>query len=107
MSAALEEITEKALLLSPQDKLALANRLLSDQLSDASEVEAAWDEEILARIEAIDNGTAIGVSFEEVIDDARKRRAKGSRRKGPRRATSTCSPGPISGWHRPSGTRFP
>jgi putative addiction module component (TIGR02574 family) len=76
MSAALEEITEKALQLSPQDKLALANRLLSDQLSDASEVEAAWDEEILARIEAIDNGTAIGVPFEEVILAARKRRAK-------------------------------
>ena len=76
MSAALEEIAEKALQLSPQDKLALANRLLSDQLGDASEVEAAWDDEILARIEAIDNGTAIGVSFEEVIDAARKRRAK-------------------------------
>jgi len=76
MSAALEEITEKALQLSPQDKLALANRLLSDQLSDVSEVEAAWDEEILARIEAIDNGTAIGVPFEEVILAARKRRAK-------------------------------
>lgn len=76
MSAALEEITEKALQLSPQDKLALANRLLSGQLSDASEIEAAWDEEILARIEAIDNGTAIGVPFEEVIDAARKRRAK-------------------------------
>ena len=75
MFAALEEITEKALQLSPQDKLALANRLLSDQLSDASEVEAAWDEEILARIEAIDNGTAIGVPFEEVIA-ARKRPAK-------------------------------
>ena len=76
MSAALEEITEKALQLSPQDKLALANRLLSDPHSDASEVEAAWDEEILARIEAIDNGTAIGVPFEEVILAARKRRAK-------------------------------
>jgi putative addiction module component (TIGR02574 family) len=76
MSAALEEITEKALQLSPQDKLALANRLLSDQLSEASEVEAAWDEEILARIEAINNGTAIGVPFEEVILAARKRRAK-------------------------------
>ena len=76
MFAALEEITEKALQLSPQDKLALANRLLSDQLSDASEVEAAWDEEILARIEAIDNGTAIGIPFEEVIRATRKRRAK-------------------------------
>ena len=76
MSAALEEIAEKALLLSPQDKLALANRLLSDPHSDASEVEAAWDEEILARIEAIDNGTGIGVPFEEVINATRKRRAK-------------------------------
>jgi putative addiction module component (TIGR02574 family) len=76
MSAALEEIAEKALQLSPQDKLALANRLLSDQLSDASEVEAAWDEEILARIQAIDDGTAIGVPFEDVIRAVRKRRAK-------------------------------
>ena len=76
MSAALEEITEKALQLSPQDKLALAHRLLSDPHSDVSEIEAAWDEEILARIEAIDNGTAIGVPFEEVINATRKRRAK-------------------------------
>jgi len=76
MSAALEEIAEKALQLSPQEKLALANRLLSDQHGDASEVQAAWDEEILARIEAIDNGTAIGVPFEEVIGAARQRRAK-------------------------------
>ena len=70
MSAALEEIAEKALQLSPQEKLALANRLLSDQHSDASEVEAAWDEEILARIEAIDIGTAIGVPLEGVIHAA-------------------------------------
>lgn len=31
MSAALEEITEKALRLSRQEKLALANRLLRDE----------------------------------------------------------------------------
>ena len=76
MSAALEEIAEKALQLSPQEKLALANRLLSDERIDALEVEAAWEAEILARIEAIDNGTAIGVPFEEVIHAARERRAK-------------------------------
>ena len=77
MSAALEEITEKALRLSRQERLALANRLLSDdEISDASEIEAAWEEEILARIQAIDDGTAIGVPYEEVIRAARKRRAK-------------------------------
>jgi putative addiction module component (TIGR02574 family) len=77
MSAALEEITEKARALSRQERLTLANRLLSDdEDSDAPEIEAAWEEEILARIKAIDDGTAIGVPYEEVIRAARNRRAK-------------------------------
>ena len=77
MSAALEEITERALSLSRQERLALANRLLSDdQDGDVSEVETAWEEEILARIQAIDDGTAVGIPYEEVIRAARNRRAK-------------------------------
>ena len=77
MSAALEEITEKALRLSRREKLALANRLLNDdEAINPSEIEAAWEEEILARIQAIDNGTAIGIPYEEVVRAARKRRAK-------------------------------
>ena len=78
MSVALEEITEKARALSRQERLTLANRLLSDddEDSDAPEIEAAWEEEILARIKAIDDGTAIGIPSEEVIRAARKRRAK-------------------------------
>ena len=77
MSAALEEITERALGLSRQERLALANRLLSDDRDgDVSEVEMAWEEEILARIQAIDNGTAVGIPYEEVIRSARNRRAK-------------------------------
>jgi putative addiction module component (TIGR02574 family) len=68
MSVALEEITEKARALSRQERLTLANRLLSDdEDSDAPEIEAAWEEEILARIQAIDDGTAIGVPYEEVM----------------------------------------
>jgi putative addiction module component (TIGR02574 family) len=77
MSVALEEITEKARALSRQERLTLANRLLSDdEDSDAPEIEAAWEEEILARIQAIDDGTAIGIPYEEVIRAARNRRAK-------------------------------
>ncbi len=77
MSAALEEITEKARALSRQERLTLANRLLSDdEDSDIPEIEAAWEEEILARIKAIDDGTAIGIPYEEVIRAARNRRAK-------------------------------
>jgi len=77
MSAALEAITEKARALSRQERLTLANRLLSDdEDSDAPEIEAAWEDEILARIKAIDDGTAIGIPYEEVIRAARNRRAK-------------------------------
>jgi len=77
MSAALEEITEKARALSRQERLTLANRLLcDDEDSDAPEIEVAWEEEILARIKAIDDGTAIGIPYEEVIRAARNRRAK-------------------------------
>ena len=77
MSAALEEITERALSLSRQERLALANRLLShDHDGDMSEAETAWEEEILARIQAIDDGTAVGIPYDEVIRAARNRRAK-------------------------------
>lgn len=63
--------------LSRKERLALANRLLNDdEDSDASEIEAAWEEEILARIQAIDDGTAVGIPYEEVIRAARNRRAK-------------------------------
>jgi putative addiction module component (TIGR02574 family) len=77
MSVALEEITQKASRLSRQERLALANRLLSDDEDrDTPEIEAAWEEEILARIQTIDDGTAAGLPYEEVIRAARNRRAK-------------------------------
>jgi putative addiction module component (TIGR02574 family) len=63
MSAALDEITEKALKLSRQERLSLASRLLDDEARDASGIEASWEEEILARIQTIDDGTAIGVPY--------------------------------------------
>jgi putative addiction module component (TIGR02574 family) len=77
MSAALDELTEKALKLSRPERLSLANRLLTeDEARDSSEIEAAWEEEILARIQTIDDGTAIGIPYEEVMSAARNRRAK-------------------------------
>lgn len=75
MSAALEEITEQALKLTKQERL--ANRLLSEeQDGDALAIEAAREEEILARVQAIDDGTAVGIPYKEVINAARDRRAK-------------------------------
>ena len=77
MSAALEDITKEALKLSRQERMALAGRLLIDnENGDTAEIEAAWEEEILARIQAIDDGTAVGIPYEEVKRAARDRHAK-------------------------------
>jgi putative addiction module component (TIGR02574 family) len=78
MATALEEITQEALKLSRRERMALASRLLTvdDEGGDAAEIEAAWEEEILARIQAIDDGTAVGIPYEEVKRRARGRRAR-------------------------------
>jgi hypothetical protein len=76
MSKALDELAQEALRLSRQQRLALAGFLL--EIEDASEdpiVDVAWDEEIRARIEAVDNGTAIGIPYQDVMREAQKRLA--------------------------------
>lgn len=62
--------------LSREERLALANRLLSDDANaDSPAIEAAWDDEIVARIKAIDDGSAVGIPYEEVIRAGRNRPA--------------------------------
>ena len=74
--AALEDITREALKLSRRQRLALVGFLLQmDDLSSDGDVDAAWEREILARIQAIDDGTASGVSYEEVMRAAQDRLA--------------------------------
>jgi hypothetical protein len=71
-----EEVTRDAIQLPRQRRLALAGVLL--ELEDAagdSETDAAWEQEILARIHAINKGTAVGISYEEVMREAQKRLA--------------------------------
>ena len=72
MSAALEEISQQALRLPWKERLAPANLLLSDGADmDTSASDAAWDEDINARIQAIDDGSAVGIPYEDVISAAR------------------------------------
>lgn len=71
MSKAFEEIAREATQLSREQQLALAQLLL--ELNDASadpDADAVWEQEILARIRAVDEGEAEGISFETVMRDA-------------------------------------
>jgi hypothetical protein len=82
MSKAFEEIAREARELSREQQLALARLLL--ELNEDPDVMAEWEQEILARIRAVDENQIEGVSFEMVMRDAgpslrsrRKRKAWG------------------------------
>lgn len=68
MSRAFEEVTKDAISLPREQRLELAVMLLElDDRRDELEATAAWEQEILARIRAVDEGTASGVSYDEVM----------------------------------------
>ncbi len=71
MTTALEQITQEALQLPRQQRLALAGFLLElDEASDDPQVEAAWEQELRTRIQAVDDGTAVGIPYAEAMREA-------------------------------------
>jgi hypothetical protein len=74
MAKVLEEIAKEAALLPKAERLALAGILL-DLEDGADDLKAAqlWEEEIQYRIQAVDNGTAVGIPYEDVMKEVRKR----------------------------------
>jgi predicted GTPase len=76
MSKAFEEIAKEVTQLSPQQRLKLASLLLKLNEDPATaETSAEWEEEILARIRAVDENEVDGVSFESVLLEAEGRLA--------------------------------
>jgi putative addiction module component (TIGR02574 family) len=70
MSRNLAELAEEALKLPHQEQLRLARALLErSEASGDVGAEAAWEEEIERRIQAIDSGLATGRPFSDVLRD--------------------------------------
>jgi predicted GTPase len=74
MSKAFEELAKEATQLSRQQRVELASILLemNEDPSD-TEVSAAWEREILARIRVVDENQIEGVSFETIMREAEDR----------------------------------
>ena len=73
---ALADIAKEALELPPVQRLTLARVLLDlteDDRDYSPEAEAAWEEEICSRIEAVKAGTARSRPFDEVFADLDRR----------------------------------
>ena len=70
MAAELERVVEQALSLPGLERLSVARRILESVEPEVSEeVERAWEEEIVKRVEKIDSGSAKFRSWEEVRKD--------------------------------------
>ena len=72
MTSLVDELSQKAQALPPEDRVRLAEELLATVYTVDDEVESAWDQEIKLRIGEIDNGTARLIPAEEVFAEARK-----------------------------------
>jgi putative addiction module component (TIGR02574 family) len=72
MTTLVDELSQKALELPPEERVRLAERLLATVHEVDAEVEAAWDQEIQRRLAEIDNGTAKLIPAEEVFAEVRR-----------------------------------
>ncbi len=67
MAASIEEITKEVVELPRHQRLALVRLLLDlDQPGTNDEIDSAWDEEIRARVKAVDEGRATGIPHEQI-----------------------------------------
>jgi putative addiction module component (TIGR02574 family) len=70
--AGLDSISQDALRLSPDERVALARRLLSVEPKPSPEIDAAWENEIVRRIAEFDAGRTGAVSAESVFTRLRE-----------------------------------
>ena len=74
MATSIEEITKEVVDLPRHQRLALIRLLLDlDRPGSGDEIDAAWDEEIRARVKAVDEGRVAGVPYEQIKKEMAER----------------------------------
>jgi putative addiction module component (TIGR02574 family) len=71
MSSLIDELTRKARSLAPEERVRLAEELLSSVQDSDEEIEAAWEAEIKRRLDEVESGTAKLIPAEEVFAEIR------------------------------------
>lgn len=72
MSPQLSDITKKALALPPDERAALADRLISSFEGDTTTIEQAWSDESLRRLAQIESGEVELIDREDVQAEIRE-----------------------------------
>lgn len=72
MSNLVDELSRKARSLPPEERVRLAEELLSSVQGADEDVDAAWAEEIKRRLAEVESGTAKLIPSEEVFAEVRR-----------------------------------
>jgi putative addiction module component (TIGR02574 family) len=74
MATPIEKITQEVVELSPRERLTLMRLLLDlDQPPKGEEIEKAWDQEIRARVRAVDEGRVSGIPHDQIKQEMTSR----------------------------------
>jgi hypothetical protein len=75
MQKNIEELTTELIRLPKRDRLEIVKFLLflDNRSSEANDIDSAWEKEITDRVHAVDEGTAIGIDYDEAMQTLEKR----------------------------------
>jgi putative addiction module component (TIGR02574 family) len=74
MATPVEKITQEVVELSRHERLILMRLLLDlDQPPKGEEIEKAWDQEIRARVKAVDEGRVTGIPYDQIKQEMTSR----------------------------------
>lgn len=75
MQLTIEDLTTELIKLSKRERLEIARFLLflDNRSSDSEGVDSDWENEITARVRAVDEGKAVGIDFEDAMKKIEKR----------------------------------
>jgi putative addiction module component (TIGR02574 family) len=74
MATPIEKITQEVVELSRRERLTLMRILLDlDQPPKGDAIEQAWDQEIRARVKAVDEGRVSGIPYDQIKQEMTSR----------------------------------
>lgn len=71
MATLIDELTQKARALPPEERVRLAQELLASVQGADDEIDGAWEGEVKRRLLEVENGTAKPIPAEEVFAEIR------------------------------------
>ncbi|KPA14579.1 Addiction module component, CHP02574 [Candidatus Magnetomorum sp. HK-1] len=69
-----QQLAQQLVTLQKRERIEIVRFLLFlDDNTSSTDIESEWDNEIMDRVRAVDEGTAIGLDYQKVMEDIEKK----------------------------------